>query len=193
MAVQLHTKLYGSPATHQTLQQSSYTPTLRQSSYTPNSTAVQLHTKLYGSPATHQTLQQQGGTGKDSYIHLADWTLSVAAIEKNPISTLYLLLSVPSISLSLTVSSPLLLLVPSASYCQSLVPLTVSTLCESISYCQSFVPLTVTVSVYTYYVSTTLWQQCAANSKQKVVCENVQKFTGCQTHKHDNVTTYKMN
>ena len=127
MAVQLHTKLYSSPATHQTLWQSSYTP---------NSTAVQLHTKLYGSPATHQTLQQQGGTGKDSYIHLADWTLSVAAIEKNPISTLYLLLSVlylflsvPSISLSLTVSSPLLLLVPSASYCQSLVPLTVSTLC----------------------------------------------------------------
>ena len=34
------------------------------------------------SPATHQTLQQQGGTGEDSYIHLADWTLSVAEIEK---------------------------------------------------------------------------------------------------------------
>ena len=35
-----------------------------------------------GSPATHQTrLRQQGGTGEDSYIHLADWTLSVAAIE----------------------------------------------------------------------------------------------------------------
>ena len=44
--------------------------------------AVQLHTKLYGSPATHQTLQQQGGTGEDGYIHLADRTLSVAAIEK---------------------------------------------------------------------------------------------------------------
>ena len=35
-----------------------------------------------GSPATHQTLQQQGGTGEDDYIHLADWTLNVAAIEK---------------------------------------------------------------------------------------------------------------
>ena len=35
-----------------------------------------------GSPAAHQTLRQQGGTGEDSHIHLADWTLSVAAIEK---------------------------------------------------------------------------------------------------------------
>ena len=35
-----------------------------------------------GSPATHQTLGQQGGTAEDSHIHLADWTLSVAAIEK---------------------------------------------------------------------------------------------------------------
>ena len=35
-----------------------------------------------GSPATHQTLRQQGGTGQDSHIHLADWNLSVAAIEK---------------------------------------------------------------------------------------------------------------
>ena len=35
-----------------------------------------------GSPATHQTLRQQGGTGEDSYIHPADWTLSVAAMEK---------------------------------------------------------------------------------------------------------------
>ena len=35
-----------------------------------------------GSPVTHQTLRQQGGTGEGSYIHLADWTLSVAAIEK---------------------------------------------------------------------------------------------------------------
>ena len=34
------------------------------------------------SPATHQTLQQQGGTGEDSYINLADWTLNVAAIKK---------------------------------------------------------------------------------------------------------------
>ena len=34
-------------------------------------------------PATHQTLQQQGGTGEDGHIHLAGWTLSVAAIEKN--------------------------------------------------------------------------------------------------------------
>ena len=37
-------------------------------------TAVQLY--------THQTLRQQGGSGEDSYVHLADWTLSVAAIEK---------------------------------------------------------------------------------------------------------------
>ena len=35
-----------------------------------------------GSPAAHQTLGQQGGTGEDSHIHLADWTPSVAAIEK---------------------------------------------------------------------------------------------------------------
>ena len=34
------------------------------------------------SSATHQTLRQQGGTGEDGHIHLADWTLSVAAIEK---------------------------------------------------------------------------------------------------------------
>ena len=34
------------------------------------------------SPATHQTLRQQGGTGEDGHIYLADWTLSVAAIEK---------------------------------------------------------------------------------------------------------------
>ena len=34
------------------------------------------------SPVTHQTVRQQGGTGEDSHIHLADWTLSVAAIEK---------------------------------------------------------------------------------------------------------------
>ena len=34
------------------------------------------------SPATHQTLGQQGGTGEDGHIHLADWTFSVAAIEK---------------------------------------------------------------------------------------------------------------
>ena len=35
-----------------------------------------------GNPATHQTLRQEGGTGEDSYIHLVDWTLSVAASEK---------------------------------------------------------------------------------------------------------------
>ena len=36
-----------------------------------------------GSPATtQQTLRQQGGTGEDGHIHLADWNLSVAAIEK---------------------------------------------------------------------------------------------------------------
>ena len=34
------------------------------------------------SPVTHETLRQQGGTGQDSHIHLADWTLSAAAIEK---------------------------------------------------------------------------------------------------------------
>ena len=34
------------------------------------------------SPATHQTLRQRGGTGEDGHIHLADWTLSVAVIEK---------------------------------------------------------------------------------------------------------------
>ena len=35
-----------------------------------------------GSPATHQTLRQQEGTGEDSYIHLADWTVSVAEFGK---------------------------------------------------------------------------------------------------------------
>ena len=34
------------------------------------------------SSVTHQTVRQQGGTGEDSHIHLADWALSVAAIEK---------------------------------------------------------------------------------------------------------------
>ena len=34
------------------------------------------------SPATHQTLWQQERTGEDSHIHLVDWTLSVAVIEK---------------------------------------------------------------------------------------------------------------
>ena len=100
-AVQLHTTLYGCPATHHTLWQSSYTPnsmavqlhttlyfspvthqTLWQSSYTPHSMAVQLHTKLYGSPATHQTLLQQGGSREDGHSHLADWTLSVAVIKR---------------------------------------------------------------------------------------------------------------
>ena len=31
--------------------------------------------------ATHQTLWQQGGHGEDGHIYLADWTLSVAAIQ----------------------------------------------------------------------------------------------------------------
>ena len=35
-----------------------------------------------GSPVTHQTIRQQRGTGEDSDINLADWTLSVAAIGK---------------------------------------------------------------------------------------------------------------
>ena len=48
----------GSPATHRTL---------RQSSYTPNSTAVQLHTELYGSPATHRTLRQSSYTPNSLY------------------------------------------------------------------------------------------------------------------------------
>ena len=34
------------------------------------------------SPATNQTPRQQGETGEDRYIHLVDWTLSVAASEK---------------------------------------------------------------------------------------------------------------
>ena len=34
-----------------------------------------------GSPVSHRTLRQQGGTGEESHIHLADWTLSVAAID----------------------------------------------------------------------------------------------------------------
>ena len=41
-----------------------------------------------GSPVTHQTLRQQGGTGEDSYTHLADCTLSVAVIEKKKKSVL---------------------------------------------------------------------------------------------------------
>ena len=32
--------------------------------------------------AINQTLRQQGGTREDGHVHLADWTLSVAAIEK---------------------------------------------------------------------------------------------------------------
>ena len=36
-----------------------------------------------GGPATHQTVRQQGGTGEDGHIHLADWALSVPAIEKS--------------------------------------------------------------------------------------------------------------
>ena len=60
-AVQLHTKLYGGLVTHQTL---------RQSSYTPNSTAVQLHTKLYGGPVTHQTLRQSSYTPNSTAVQL---------------------------------------------------------------------------------------------------------------------------
>ena len=46
------------------------------------------------SPATHQTLGQQGGTGEDSYTHLADWTFSVAAIEKKKKTEFYVSLGV---------------------------------------------------------------------------------------------------
>ena len=38
------------------------------------------------SPATHQTLRQKAGTGEDGHIHLADWTFSVAVIEKKKTS-----------------------------------------------------------------------------------------------------------
>ena len=38
------------------------------------------------SPVTHQTLRQQGGTQEESCIHLADWTLRLAAIEKKKIT-----------------------------------------------------------------------------------------------------------
>ena len=41
------------------------------------------------SPVTHITLRQQGVTGEESYIHLADWTLSVAAIEKKKLDADY--------------------------------------------------------------------------------------------------------
>ena len=34
------------------------------------------------SPATHQTLWQLGEIGEDGYVHLADWTISVVAMEK---------------------------------------------------------------------------------------------------------------
>ena len=37
------------------------------------------------SPVTHPTLRQQGGTGEDGHIDPADWTLSVAAIERKKI------------------------------------------------------------------------------------------------------------
>ena len=37
--------------------------------------------RAFAEGAVYQTLGQQGGTGEDSHIHLADWTLSVAAIE----------------------------------------------------------------------------------------------------------------
>ena len=48
----------------------------------PNSADSKNKYVANGSPATHRTLGQQGGTGEDGYIHLADRTLSVAAIEK---------------------------------------------------------------------------------------------------------------
>ena len=35
-----------------------------------------------GNPVTYQTLRQLWGTGEDIYVHLADWTLNAAAIEK---------------------------------------------------------------------------------------------------------------
>ena len=55
---------------------------------------------------THQTLRQQRGTGEDSYIHLADWTLSVAAIEKKE-KTLFTRNRVPSSTLFYPSSSEL--------------------------------------------------------------------------------------
>ena len=38
--------------------------------------------RAFAEGAVYQTLQQQGGTGEDSRLHLADWTLSVAMIER---------------------------------------------------------------------------------------------------------------
>ena len=38
--------------------------------------------KTETSRPAHQTLRQQGGTGEDGHIRLADWTFSVAEIEK---------------------------------------------------------------------------------------------------------------
>ena len=44
-----------------------------------------------GSPVTHQTLRQQGGTGEDSYIHLADWTRCYSDREEEELLFLLLL------------------------------------------------------------------------------------------------------
>ena len=56
-----------------------------------------------GSPATHQTLWQQGGTGEDTQIHLADWTLtslSVAMIKKKKSALAVLVAKNPMLFLS---------------------------------------------------------------------------------------------
>ena len=56
---------------------------------TPTSTDSKTKHEANCSPATHQTLQQQqGGTGEDSHVHLADWTLCVAVIKKKKKSML---------------------------------------------------------------------------------------------------------
>ena len=39
-------------------------------------------TGFQSSSVTHQTLWRQRGTREDGHIHLADWTFSVATIEK---------------------------------------------------------------------------------------------------------------
>ena len=64
-------KLAQSPACNCGLEDQTPTSTDSKNKYVANS-----------SLATRQTLRQQGGSGEDSHIHLADWTLSVAAMEK---------------------------------------------------------------------------------------------------------------
>lgn len=51
--------------------------------------------RLNSSLAAHQTLWQQGGTEEDSHSHLADWTVSEAAIKgkKNKMSVTTVLLT----------------------------------------------------------------------------------------------------